>query len=102
MVSSAGAGLCAGAAGVCAELSGLAKAIKNMQAKAPARTGRLSAEAVVFKNEAGSLVKKIPGHGRTSLHCESGQTRQTGRAGACTKVDFRSLALCHSKCGVVS
>jgi hypothetical protein len=35
-----------------------------MQAKAPARTGRLSAEAVVFKNEVGSLVKNIPGNGR--------------------------------------
>ena len=64
MVSSPGAGLSAGAAGVCAELSGLASAIKNMQAKAPARTCRLSAGAVVIKNEAGSLVKNIPGHGR--------------------------------------
>ena len=64
LVSSAGAGLSAGAAGVCAELSGLASVIKNMQAKAPVRTGRLSAAAGVFKNEAGSLVKNIPGHGR--------------------------------------
>ena len=64
LVSSAGAGLSAGAVGVCAELSGLASAIKNMQAKAPARTGRLSSGAGVFKKEAGSLVKKIPGNGR--------------------------------------
>ena len=64
MVSSAGAGLCAGAAGVCAELSGLAKAIKNMQANVPARRGKLSSGAGVLKNEDGSLVKKIPGHGR--------------------------------------
>jgi hypothetical protein len=73
-----------------------------MQAKAPARTCRLSAGAGVIKNEAGSLVKKIPGHGRTSLHCESGQTRQTERADACTQADFRSLALRHSKSGMVS
>ena len=64
LVSSTGAGVRVGAAGVCAELSGLTSAIKNMQAKVPARRGKLSSGAGVLKKEDGSLVKKIPGHGR--------------------------------------
>jgi hypothetical protein len=70
-----------------------------MQAKAAARTGRLSAEAVVIKNEAGSLVKNIPGHGR--IVSPDKPDRQGLQELACSLI-LGSLALRHSKCGVVS
>ena len=99
LVSSAGAGVRVGAAGVWAELSGLASAIKNMQAKVPARRGKLSSGAGVLKKEDGSLVKKIPGHGRI---VSPGKPDRQGLQELARRLILGSLALRHSKCGVVS
>ena len=99
MVSSAGAGLRAGAAAVCAEQSGLASDIKNMQAKALARRGRLSSGAGVLKKEDGSLVKNIPEHGR---FVRPGKPDRQGVQELARRLILGSLALRLSKCGVVS
>jgi hypothetical protein len=70
-----------------------------MQAKAPASTCRLSAGAGVFKNEAGSLVKNIPGHGR---FVSPGKPDRQGLQELARSLILGSLALRLSKCGVVS
>jgi hypothetical protein len=64
LVTTAGAGLSAGAVAVSAAPRGLAIAIKKMPVKAPARRGRPSAGAGGVEKETGSLVKNIPGNGR--------------------------------------
>jgi hypothetical protein len=64
LLTTAGAGLSAGAVAVSAAPRGLAIAIKNMPVKAPARRGQPSAGAGGVEKEKGSLVKNIPGNGR--------------------------------------
>jgi hypothetical protein len=70
-----------------------------MQAKVPARRGKLSSGAGVLKKEDGNLVKNIPGHGRiVSL----GKPDRQGLQELARSLILGSLALRHSKCGVVS
>ena len=99
MLTTAGAGLSEGAVAVSAAPRGLASAIKNMPVKTPARRGKLSSGAGVLKKEDGSLVKKIPGHGRI---VSPGKPDRQGLQELARRLILGSLALRHSKCGVVS